>query len=61
MTPIRSQADLDRANIQVAWSMASKMTSAQYDQLCRVTVESWRRESGAEARGSKFEVAGVIA
>lgn len=42
---IRSQADLDRTNIEVAWSMASKMTNDQYDQLCRVTVEQWRRES----------------
>lgn len=47
MMKIQSQADLDRANIQVAWSMAPKMTTEQYDQLCRVTVEQWRRESVA--------------
>jgi|CXWL01.1.fsa_nt_gi hypothetical protein len=45
MKTILSQTDLDRANIQVAWSMAHKMTSDQYDQLCRVTVDQWRRES----------------
>ena len=44
---IQSQADLDHANIQVAWSMAHKMTSEQYEQLCRVTVEQWRREGVA--------------
>lgn len=45
MRPILSQADLNRANIQMAWSLASTMTSAQYEQLCRVTVAQWRRES----------------
>lgn len=44
---IRTQTDLDRVNIQVAWSMADKLTSEQYDQLCRVTVEQWRREGVA--------------
>ena len=44
MIPILSQADLSRANIQVAWSLAATMTSAQYEQLCRVTVAQWRRE-----------------
>ena len=47
MMEIKSQADLDHANIQVAWSMADKLTSEQYDQLCRVTVEQWRREGVA--------------
>lgn len=61
MTRVLSQADLNRANIQVAWSMAHKMTDAQYEQLCRVTVASWRQESGSEVRGSGFEVAGVVA
>ena len=44
MMPIHSQADLDAANLQVAWSMAPKMTREQYTQLCRVTVQHWRRE-----------------
>ncbi len=43
---VLSQADLDRANIRVAWSMASKMTSEQYDELCRVTVDSWKQRDG---------------
>jgi hypothetical protein len=46
MKTIVSQADLDRANIQVAWSMAHKMTDDQYDQLCRVTVDSWKQRDG---------------
>ena len=45
MMAMLSQTDLDRANIRVAWSMAATMTSEQYEQLCRVTVAQWRRES----------------
>lgn len=48
MMEIKSQADLDHANIQVAWSMAHKMTTEQYEQLCRVTVESWKQRDGDE-------------
>lgn len=44
MIPIRSQADLDAANLQVAWSMAPMMTREQYTQLCRATVLHWQRE-----------------
>jgi hypothetical protein len=58
---IRNQADLERENIRMAWSMADKMTDDQYEQLCRVTVQSWRRESESAVRGSGFEAAGAIA
>ena len=61
MMEIRSQADLDRANIQVAWSMAPKMTDEQYAQLCRVTVEQWRNESeglGLSGRSGLFGLSG---
>lgn len=37
---IRNQADLDRANIQVAWSMAHTMTDAQFAELCRVSCQA---------------------
>ena len=46
MMRVLSQADLNRANIQVAWSMAHKMTDDQYEQLCRVTVASWKQRDG---------------
>lgn len=46
---IRDEEDLNRANIQLAWSFAWRMTSEEYDQLCRVTVEQMRRDVGAPA------------
>jgi hypothetical protein len=57
---IRSQADLDRANIQMAWSMAAKMTDLQLEELCRVSCRALH-ESGSEVRGSGFEGAGAVA
>jgi hypothetical protein len=52
MLTIRSQADLDRANIAVAWTFADQMTPEDFDALCRVTVQQWRREADAESSGS---------
>ena len=46
-----SPADLDRANIQVAWSFADRMSAEHFEELCRVTVEQWRREAQADVRG----------
>lgn len=45
MEPITSQDDLDRANIQVAWSMAHRMTDAQFEALCRVSCRALREEA----------------
>lgn len=42
---LRSQADLDRANIQVAWSFAKTMMPDDFDALCRVTVRQLRRDA----------------
>jgi len=41
---IASQADLARANIHMAWSMAREMNSDQFRELCRVTVQQWQRD-----------------
>ena len=52
MVTIRSQADLHRANIQTAWSFAWKMKPAQFEELCRVTVEQMRRDAQEDVRGA---------
>ncbi|MDP1860250.1 MAG: hypothetical protein Q8K82_16355 [Gemmatimonadaceae bacterium] len=52
MSTIRSQADLDRANIHLAWALASTMTPAHFDELCHVTLVQMRRDAGCEDAGS---------
>ena len=56
MTSIHSPADLDRANIQVAWSFADRMSAEHFEELCRVTVEQWRRDTQAEVRSAASDV-----
>jgi hypothetical protein len=41
---ITNEADLHRANIRVAWSFAERMTSEQFEELCRVTLRAWTSE-----------------
>lgn len=43
---ILSQADLDRANLQMAWSMARLMTDAQFEELCRVSCRALHDDAG---------------
>lgn len=50
MISIRSQADLERANIQLAWAFTSKMTPEHFAELCRVTVVQLRRDMAEEWR-----------
>ena len=56
---IHSQADLDRANIQVAWSFADRMSAEHFEELCRVTVRQLGRERESDVRGSTFEAVGT--
>jgi hypothetical protein len=50
MRVMSSQADLDRANIQMAWAFAWRMTPAHFEELCRVTVEQLRRDAREDVR-----------
>lgn len=40
------QHDLDRANIQTAWQFSHRMSAADFEQLCRVTVQQLHHEAG---------------
>ncbi len=41
---IRTQEDLTRANVLMAWQFARRMSPEDFDELCRVTVEQFRRD-----------------
>jgi hypothetical protein len=45
---IMTEAELQRANIAVAWSFAHLMTPEQYDRLCEMTVQSFRELADQE-------------
>ncbi|BFU90123.1 MAG: hypothetical protein NTAFB01_13100 [Nitrospira sp.] len=45
MIHITSEAELHRANIEIAWSFAHRMTPDQFAELCRLTAREFRRES----------------
>jgi len=58
---IRNQADLERENIRVAWSMAHRMTDAQFAELCLVSSRALGEGEGeSEVLGSKFKVFGTV-
>lgn len=48
MPQIMSEAELNRANILMAWSFVDTMTADQFAQLCRVTVEELGRVERSE-------------
>lgn len=53
MSIFTSEAELQRANIRVAWSFAERLTAEQFTRLCEATVQSWsdEREQGQGVDG----------
>ena len=43
---IQSEADLQRANIRLAWAFSDQMTHAQFLQLIDVTIDQLRQDAG---------------
>lgn len=44
MPRITTEADLQRANIMVAWSIADRMTPEHLTRLCDLTLKAWADE-----------------
>lgn len=47
---IRTQADLDRLNIQTAWQFSHRMSAEAFEELCRVTIRQLHHDAGCPDR-----------
>ncbi|MCS6302333.1 MAG: hypothetical protein H8K07_01505 [Nitrospira sp.] len=48
MSIFTCETELQRANLEIAWSFAHRMTSEHFAELCRVTLEHLREEPHAD-------------